>query len=80
MRNSEPDVDQLLAEEGEASELNKDAPITERTEVSQPNQHAADVLPVRLTADEMRRLRGAANLAGLPPSTLVRSLILRALD
>lgn len=74
-RTETSSLEELLAEEAEAVDLDRDAPITPATEVSQPNRGKAKVLSVRLSDDEMAALQSAADAVGLPPSTMVRSLI-----
>lgn len=55
------------------AEATKDAPLVANGE--RPNRNGSTVCPVRLTSDEADALQAAADQAGLPPSTLVRSWI-----
>lgn len=60
----------------EARELEKaDSSDYTTAEVTHPNRDKAKVLTVRLTDDEMTRLRAAAAERGLPVSAVVRAAI-----
>ena len=74
------DVKRLLREEAEHAEQNKDAEPTQSTTISRPGRDRAKVLSVRLNADEYEKLAARAEVAGIGPSTLARSLILQAMD
>ncbi len=70
------DIEQLLAEEAEASDTNQDAPIPTSAILSRPNQEGSIVYSIRLYPDEVVALRALADATGVPASTLVRSWIL----
>lgn len=74
------EIEQLIYEEAEASELNQDAEPTADTKVSRPNRNKAKILSVRLTGDELKALQERAESAGVGPSTMARNLIVRGLD
>jgi predicted DNA binding CopG/RHH family protein len=60
----------------EARELeNVDSSEYTAAATTQPNRDKAKTLTVRLTDDEMARLRAAANERGLPISAVVRTAI-----
>lgn len=68
-----PDLNDLL---DEARELEAaDSADYTAAKGSHPNRDKAQVLTVRLTDDEMTRLRSAAAQRGLPVSALVRAAI-----
>jgi hypothetical protein len=74
------DVNKLLRDEAEHAEQNKDAAPTSDTTVTRPGRERAKVLSVRLNAEEYEQLTVQAEVAGVGPSTLVRSMILQALN
>ena len=74
------DVKRLLREEAEHAEQHKDADPSESATISRPGRDRAKVLSVRLNADEFEKLAARAEVAGIGPSTLARSLILQAMD
>jgi hypothetical protein len=74
------DPSDLLREEAEHAEQNKDATPSDADTISRPGRARAKVLSVRLNAEEAERLAAQAELAGVGPSTLARSLILGALN
>lgn len=74
------DPQELLREEAERSEQNKDMTPSADAQVSRPGRDRAKVLSVRLNAEEYERLMAQAELAGVGPSTLARSIILGTLN
>lgn len=72
--NSE--LEQQLRDEAEA---NRDAPLPTGAAGARPNLAKSTVYSVRLTADEVAAVQAAADQAGLPASTLVRSWIVERL-
>ncbi len=73
------ELDRILDEETEASELGRDAEPTAATKVSRPNRNKSKVFSVRLSESEMAALQDAADYADLPPSTLARQFIVLGL-
>jgi predicted DNA binding CopG/RHH family protein len=65
------ELDDLL---NEAREL-ENVDSSDYTAGTHPNRDKAKTLTVRLTEDEMARLRAAANERGLPVSAVVRAAI-----
>ena len=74
------DVKKLLRDEAEHAEQNKDAAPTSDTKVTRPGRERAKVLSVRLNVEEYEQLAAQAEVAGVGPSTLARSMILQALN
>jgi hypothetical protein len=74
------DLTNLLREEAERAEQNKDATPSADVKVSRPGGDRAKVLSVRLNAEEYEQLSTRAELAGVGPSTLARSFLLRTLN
>lgn len=74
------DLKNLLREEAERSEQNKDAKPSADAKVSRPGRDRAKVLSVRMNSEEYERLATQAELAGVGPSTLARSIILGTLN
>lgn len=74
------DLEKLLREEAEHAEENKDAVPSGETKISRPGRDRAKILSVRLNAKEYEQLTAQAELAGVGPSTLARSIILGALN
>ncbi|MDA8393593.1 MAG: CopG family transcriptional regulator [Actinomycetota bacterium] len=66
-------IDDLLAEEGAAAETHEVADeLPEHVTLDRPNLGRPTVVSVRLSAEEHRRLQGAAAEAHLPISTVIR--------
>jgi hypothetical protein len=65
----------VLAEETEAIDANRDAPITDATTVTRGHGRSK-TLQVRLNPDELDELERAAANRGLPTSTVAREAIL----
>jgi hypothetical protein len=74
------DLNELIDEETEASELGRDAEPTAATKVSRPNRNKSKVFSVRLSESEMAALQEIADKANLAASTLARSLIVSQLS
>jgi len=70
------DLEKLLREEAEHAEQNKDATPSSDAKIGRPGRDRAKVLSVRLNAKEYEQLTAQAELAGVGPSTLARSMIL----
>jgi len=68
-------VEKLIDEETESSEVNRDAPMPERAKLIRPNQARSKVYSIRLNPDEVAAVQDIADAAQLPASTLVRSWI-----
>ncbi len=73
------DIEQLLAEEGAAAEANQDAPVQSDT-VATRGHNRSKTLQVRLNDDEYAALASLADARNLPVSTMVRALLLPAID
>jgi hypothetical protein len=73
------DLNELIDEETEASELGRDAEPTAATKVSRPNRNKSKVFSVRLSESEYEALVDTAEYADLAPSTLARQFIVLAL-
>ena len=73
-------IDDVLEEEGAAAE-DYELPevLPEGVKVSRPNLGRATVVSVRLSPGELEQLKGAAETAHLPVSTLIRVLALAQL-
>jgi hypothetical protein len=71
------ELEQQLRDEAEA---NRDAPLPSDVVGTRPNLGRSTVYSVRLTADEVAAVQAAADRAGLPASTLVRSWIVERLN
>ena len=74
------DISDVLRDEAEHAEQNKDAVPGDDSTITRPGRDRAKVLSVRLNAAEYERLAAKAALSGVGPSTLARTCILRALD
>ena len=74
------DVKKLLRDEAEHAEQNKDAEPTSDTKMTRRGRERAKVLSIRLNVGEYEQLAAQAELAGVCPSTLARSMILQALN
>jgi hypothetical protein len=74
------DLEKLLREEAEHAEQNKDATPSGDAKIGRPGRDRAKVLSVRLNAKEYEQLAAQAELAGVGPSTLARSMILNVLN
>lgn len=70
----------MLRGEAEQAEQNKAAVTSDDSTITRPGRDRAKVLSVRLNAAEYERLAAQAELAGVGPSTLARTCILRGLD
>src|SRR5665647_970511 len=79
-RTEMSDLEKLLREEAEHSEQNKDATPSGDAKIGRPGRDRAKVLSVRLNAKEYEQLAAQAELAGIGPSTLARSIILNMLN
>lgn len=73
------ELEALLDAEAEHAEQHRDEPVKPGTKVSKPGHGRSRVFSVRLNPDEVSALQTLADESGLPPSTLVRSLIVEAL-
>jgi hypothetical protein len=73
------ELEKLLREEAEHAEQNKDATPSGGAKIGRPGRDRAKVLSVRLNAQEYEQLAAQAELAGVGPSTLARSMILNVL-
>lgn len=71
-------VASLLAEEAEAIDEDRDAPITEKSTVTRGHRRSK-VLQIRLNDEELAELERLAETRGLPASTVAREAILRQL-
>ena len=74
------DLEKLLRQEAQHSEQNKDAMPSGDAKIGRPGRDRAKVLSVRLNAKEYEQLAARAELAGVGPSTLARSMILNVLN
>ena len=74
------ELEKLLRDEAENAEQNKDATLSGDAKVGRPGRDRAKILSVRLNAKEYEQLAAQAELAGVGPSTLARSMILGALN
>ena len=74
------DLEKLLREEAEHAEQNKDATPGGDAKIGRPGRDRAKVLSVRLNTKEYEQLAAQAELAGVGPSTLARSMILNVLN
>jgi hypothetical protein len=74
------DLENLLREEAEHAEQNKDATPSSEAKIGRPGRDRSKVLSVRLSAKEYEQLTAQAELAGVGPSTLARSMILNVLN
>ena len=73
--NSE--LEQQLRDDAEA---NRDVPLSDGVVGTRPNLGRSVVYSVRLMPDEVAAVQAAADRAGLPSSTLVRSWIVERLN
>ena len=73
------DLEKLLREEAEHAQKT-DATPSGDAKIGQPCRDRAKVLSVRLNAKEYEQLAAQAELAGVGPSTLARSMILNVLN
>lgn len=71
---AENELRDLLDEETEASEADRDQPIGGGT-VDRPNRRRSVVFSVRLNPDELQAVQQLADRTDLPSSTLVRAWI-----
>ena len=79
MTKTKQDISQLLAEESDAIEADRDAPIPAGTRVTRGHARTR-TLQVRLNDDEYEALSRAAKAQHLPESTFARSALLEALN
>lgn len=68
-------IEDLIAQEAEASEQDKDAPIRAGSTVSRGHARTR-TLQVRMNAEELQALTDMAHASGVPASTLARDLLL----
>lgn len=78
MTKGKQTIDQLLTEESDAIEADRDAPIRPGTRMTRGHGRTR-TLQVRLNDEEYEQLARAAKDRHLPESTLARSLLLDAL-
>ena len=71
-------IEELIAAEAEAAELNPDAAIRPGSKVTR-GHNRVKTLQVRLNDDEFATLTAVAERLGGPASTLARDLLLRGL-
>ncbi len=76
---TDTDLQKVLREEAEYSEIHQEAPASRETTISRPGHARSTVYSVRLNLDEITALQEYADRAGLPASTLVRSWIVERL-
>jgi len=74
------DLEKLLREEAEHAEQGKDARPSSQAKIGRPGRDRAKVLSMRLNAKEYEQLAAQAEMAGVGPSTLARSMILNVLN
>lgn len=74
------DDDELAAFLADEAEAGKDAPLPDEAVGTRPNYNRSVVFSLRLRADEVAAVEAAAERAGLPTSTLVRSWVLQRLQ
>jgi hypothetical protein len=67
--------DELEQSLRDGAEANRDAPMPSGTSGKRANHGRSTVYSIRLTSDEVAAVQAAADRAGLPASTLVRSWI-----
>lgn len=72
-------IDELIAAEAKASELNQDAELKPGTKVTRGHGRSK-TLQVRLNYEEFTSLARVAEERGIPVSTLARDLLLRELS
>ena len=70
-------VEQLLAEETEASERTRDEPLSERA--ARKRQTRSVVYSIRLTPEQTQEIQRIAAAAGEPATALVRGWVLHGL-
>ena len=70
------ELEQRLRDEAEA---NRDKPLPDGVVGTRPKYNRSTVYSIRLMPDEVAAVQAAADEAGLPASTLVRSWILERL-
>jgi hypothetical protein len=70
-------VEQLLAEETEASERTRDEPLSERA--ARKRQTRSVVYSIRLTPEQTQEIQRIAGVAGVPATALVRGWVLQGL-
>lgn len=80
-REQYPNPSFTSAEE-EAEYWKKHSPLTEgyKSTVQQKHQKRSSYLALRLSGEELKQLRDAAQQAGIGPTILARNLILKGLE
>src|SRR5215471_6160691 len=71
------DIEQLIAEEVEASERTRDAPVSGRAVRKRPTRSV--VYSIRLTPEQTEEIQQLADTAGIPAAGLVRGWVLQGL-
>jgi hypothetical protein len=71
------DMERLIAEEVEASERTRDAPVSGHAARKRPTRSV--VYSVRLTPEQTREIQQLADTAGIPAAGLVRGWVLQGL-
>jgi hypothetical protein len=79
MSNEKMNLEELLQSESDAIEANPDAPLTSETKVTRGHDRVRK-LQIRLNEDEYRQVEEAAEVRGIPISTMARAMLLDALD
>jgi hypothetical protein len=74
---SSKELNQLLAEETEASERTRDEPLSDRA--TRKRQTRSVVYSIRLTPEQTEEIQRIAASAGVPATGLVRSWVLQGL-
>lgn len=74
------DIKKMIEAETEASEDNRDAPISDGTKITRPNRGRSTVYSIRLNPDEVAALQAISDAAGVPGSTLARSWIVERIQ
>jgi hypothetical protein len=69
------EINKIIEEETDASETNRDAPISDDAKISRPNRSRSTVYSIRLNPEEVAALQALGEAAGVPGSTLARSWI-----
>ena len=71
------DIEQLFAEEVEASERTRDAPVSGRAVRKHPTRSV--VYSIRLTPEQTEEIQQLADTVGIPAAGLVRGWVLQGL-
>ena len=74
---SSKELNQLLAEETEASERTRDEPLSDRA--TRKRQTRSVVYSIRLTPEQTEEIQRIAEAAGVPAAGLVRGWVLQGL-